>query len=412
MSHGQSKAITLNAIWAASGNMIFAIGRMLILMLLAKNYYSDSVGQVFFALAVVTPINYLVNMESRSVYVTDPRGMISFGSCMATRLMTNGLFILVIAIVCIVFRRWGGYQCMLIILAAGVRLAESWADLFLAVLQKSEQMKLWAISQITKTIGVLLGVLLLPLVSGQIHWMLIVWIVVTVLVVFLYDRRQAGRFAEMAWDFTGCIRRQLIKKAMPLGVFTAISILNQQIAQYYLKIHMDDSANAYWGVLFGVVAGACAVQNGVNQALLPRLAKYYAESRRQFSLLLGKLLVISWLGMLIMVFIVYKWGPDILMILTSDEYARQQHLFIQVVYTGCILLTAMILGDAVIACHCFKSRVLAVALGLAVNIIICHRYIPTDGLAAGVWATIASQSMTLLVCIIVIVMALIKPAKS
>ncbi len=46
-------------------------------------------GAVLFALAVVTPLSYLVNMELRPVYVTDARGWVSASHCLGVRLVSN-----------------------------------------------------------------------------------------------------------------------------------------------------------------------------------------------------------------------------------------------------------------------------------------------------------------------------------
>ena len=66
--------LSTNAAWAVAGNLFYAGGRFLIVVILTKHFASEQVGRVLYALAVVTPLSYLINMELRSVFVTDTKG--------------------------------------------------------------------------------------------------------------------------------------------------------------------------------------------------------------------------------------------------------------------------------------------------------------------------------------------------
>ena len=92
-------------------------------------------------------------------------------------------------------------------------------------------------------------------------------------------------------------------------------------------------------------------------------------------------------------------------VLNGEEYAEYASLFFMMICAGCLLLTGMILGDAIIACHRFKSRVAAVGLGLVVNVIVCWRYVGDYGLKAAVWAAVLSAMVTTLACGIVLIWA-------
>ena len=64
--HKENKHFTslfTNTAWAVSCNLIYAGGRFVIIVLLTKFYTSSQVGQVALALAIVTPLSFLFNME-------------------------------------------------------------------------------------------------------------------------------------------------------------------------------------------------------------------------------------------------------------------------------------------------------------------------------------------------------------
>ena len=159
--------------------------------------------------------------------------------------------------------------------------------------------------------------------------------------------------------------------------------------------------------MMSVVGGITAVQNGVNQSVLPRLARYFSESMRDFWKLLGKIMLISGLAMLGLLALVWWWGEWILRLFYPDEYADCLYgadyvgyvpLFVVVMGAGWLIVIAMTLGDAILACHRFKSRMAAVAAGLGVNGLICWCFMGRYDLAAAAWALVASAGITSLVC--------------
>jgi len=399
-----SSSLTANALWSAFGNLLYSIGRILIVVILTKRFSSDVVGELIFALAVVTPVSFLVNMEVRSVYVTDTKNHFTPGLCLTTRLVSNGAFIVLLAMVCWVgLDGWGWHKAVLILLAGLVRSAESIGDVYLGVLQKAEQMKCWAISQTAKTSLVLISVAVMTFfVTDEIVWLLIAWLGATVAVVWLYDCRMAGKLERFALCWNRTVVGELMKRSLPLGFFVAMTSFNANVAPYFIEHHLGDKMVAYFGAMMMFVNGAAAIQNGVNHATLPRLARYHGEVSVKFWSVLGKVLAISWLGMLVMLAVVYWQGEMLLTVVFKSEYASQAPLFTLIILSGCVILTGMILGDAIVACHRYKSRMTAVAMGLATNIIVCGMLIDDHGLKAAVWAILAAAAVTTLMCAVVL----------
>jgi len=409
---GAGGSLSVNAAWAVLGNIVFVIGRILVIVVLTRFFPSDNVGQVLYAMAVVTPLSFLVNMELRSVFVTDTRNEITISHCLTSRIISNVIFFFCLLVICGISLSADPRQSGVIILLVGaIRAVESLADIYLAVLQKYEQMKRWSISQGLKTTIVLLWVVVMPLWTGNIIWMLLGWLITTILVVWFYDRPQAQKFmpVQMHWDIAALGR--LVQRGFPLGLFVTLAMLNQQVAQYFIKHELGYAQVAYFGVLILFVNGATAVQNGINQAILPRLAMYYAAGNGQFGRLLAKALGLSWLVMSLVLVVVWLGGELILRLLFGDEYARYADLFLIVMVACSVLLTAMILGDAVVACHRFKSRLMAVALGLLVNVAICQQFMGTYGLATAAWAALVSSTTIAVICELVLLIAVARGKK-
>ena len=165
---GVGGSLSANAAWAVLGNVVFVIGRILVIIVLTRFFPSGDVGQVIYAMAVVTPLSFLVNMELRSVFVTDTHNEITIGHCLTSRVISNVIFFFCLLLICSLSSSVDPRQSSVIILMVGsIRAVESLADVYLAVLQKYEQMKRWSVSQGLKTIIVLLWVAVMQI--GRAH---------------------------------------------------------------------------------------------------------------------------------------------------------------------------------------------------------------------------------------------------
>lgn len=406
---GRAGSLSANAAWAVLGNLAYGVGRLLIFVILAKTFLQGQVGWFLVALAIVTPLSFLLNMELRLVLVTDAKGLVSPGHCLSVRLISNAVFICLMAVFCTyMYSRWPSQKAIIVFLAALVRAAESVTEIYLAVLQKHERMKNVAISQAAKTFLVLLWVLAVSRFSGQIGWVLVGWLAAVVLVGWLYDSRRASRHEPVGPVWPGRLFWQLARLGMPLGVFVTVSSFHEQVSRYFIDYYIGDEAVAYYAVMIFVIAGAAAVQNGINQSVLPRLAKYYSEGSGRFGSLLVRLLFGSLL-VVVVVFGVLLWqGRVLLRILSRSEYVDYLYsadytylgvpIFAIVLLAGVFLLAGMIAGDAIIATRRFKVRLIAVSVGLLVHIAICRYFMGRYGLWAAAWGQLVSCSLAAIIC--------------
>ncbi|MBI9018946.1 MAG: hypothetical protein JEZ07_16970 [Phycisphaerae bacterium] len=405
-----NKSLKHNASWAIGGNVFFAVGRLLIIMFLAKAFGKDSatVGRFMFAIAVATPLAVLFNLESRSVYVTDARDEISIGHYFSLRIISNIFYLIAMAIICMTLsKHWGKQKTILVMLMGGVRAAESICDIFLSVLQKKEQMKYWAVSQSLKTGSVLVLAAAIWIFDIKHIWIIPVgWLIMTAIVGYCFDHRKASKFTDfnLQWDHN--IAKKILNKALPMGLFVTLSSFNSQIGQYFIEWRLTDQHVAYFGAMLHFMAGPMAIQNGFNQALLPRLAKYYHENLTAFIVLLTKLIVISSIAMAGMLVIFHFWAADILTLIYTEEYAAYSNLLFLAGIAGCFILFSMILGDAVIAAQRFKGRLLAIIVGLAINIAICTLVNETRGIEPAAYAMAAGALAVVIVCAIVLGVAI------
>jgi len=407
-STAAERSLHANAAWAVLANLVYAAGRFFLFVMLAKYLLPRQVGRFDLALAIVTPLALFFDMSLRLVLVTDAEGRVNAGKCLSTRFITNLMLgVALLTLCCLKGSSWGWHKNGVILLVGAVRIAEGFADIYLGVLQKHEQMKYAAISQVMKMGLLFIWLLVIVPLWHDILLVLLGWLVTTLIVTLLYDRRQAGMFSriKLQWNLTGSW--QLIKLSLPLGMFVTLATFNDKLPRYFIAPALGDAAVGYFASLWYFVVALVLLQNGVNQSVLPRLSRFYQSDRTAFRRLMMKILALSWLAAGTMFIVVWWKGQLILRLLYRPEYAEQFYkpnhpgglsLFVVAMLAAVILLTEMVLGDAIVACRRYRTRMAATALAVAVNAFICWQYVGTHGLPAAFWAAVASAATGLLVC--------------
>ena len=401
-----------NAGWGVGGGVVASVCRLLIFVVLAKGYAEEQVGWLMVALAIVTPLSYLLNMELRLVLVTDTTGRVSAGVSLAMRLISNGMLAVLLLGGCWLMRDiWGTERIAVLLLVGAVRGVESMTDIYLGVLQKHERMKQVAVSQGVKTVLVLLWALGMAGWTENVWVLLPGWVAAVALIGVIYDRPQAKRYEKVGVQWDRAALRRVARLGLPTGVFVTMTSVNHNVGRYFLAGLQGEAKVAYFVAMWFVVAGVATLQNGVNQAVLGRWAKYYAANTVEFWRLLGRVLGVCWAGMAVLVGLVWWQGELIVRLIARQEYADQVYggqgsggmpVFVVVMLSGWLMLTGMVLGDAVVAAQRFKSRMAAVGLGLAVNALLCWSLVGSCGLAGAAWAAVAGSGVTALVCGVVL----------
>lgn len=403
-----TRDFSFNTVWGLIANVLFGVGRLAVLVVIAHFYGSLQVGWFVLAWAIVTPLSYLLNMEMRMVLVTDTTGQVQVGHCLSTRLLGSVVLLACLMLICIARRGvWDTDKCVIVMLVGILRAVECCADIYLAVLQKHEQMKRIAISHALK-ISLLAVVVALTLWSGRsMQWILIAQMAVIVVIGVIYDRRQAGAVGDVRWRWHWSATVRLVTWSLPLGVFLAIVGLNDAVGRYFLSHYVGDCAVGHFGILMVVLTAMAMAQAGINQAVLPRFARYFQQDVGAFVKLLCKLLALCWSGSLALMLAAWLIGRQIMAFALPQEYLQYSPLLVVVVLGGLILLTAMIIGDAVVACHRFMSRAVIVGAGLFFNTLICWLSISAGyGVAGAVWAMVCSALVSAVVGGVVLIMVL------
>jgi len=341
------------------------------LVVLAKLTSPEMVGRFALGLAVTAPIIMLSQLQLRGVQATDAKDEYTFGQYLGLRLVTTAMALIIIAGVV-----WlGDYplQSVLVILAVGLSKAfESVSDVYYGLMQRYERMDRIAKSLILKGPASLVALGVMVLLTGEAFWGIISLAGTHCLFLITYDLRNATLTLKefrrgqseacsaknvMLPEFNVRNLLRLSWLALPLGIVMALGSLNTSIPRYFIENTLDVRQLGIFAALAYLAIAGNTIVSAMGQSVVPRLAKYYAQSDiMRFKHLMFRMLGIALLLGAAGVLVALLAGRPILRMLYRPEYAVHSPVLIWLMLAAAVSYIASFLGYSMTAARYFKVQ--------------------------------------------------------
>lgn len=414
-----------NFVWTFFGNVIFAGGKWLIIVVLAKLGSPEMIGNISLGIAISTPVLAFTDLQLRPVIVTDVKVNYTFEDYFGLRLITTFLALLIISAITFL----GNYDLntALVILIIGLdKSAFSISNIFYALFQQQHRMERIAVSLILKSILSLVTLTVIIYLTNNIIYGCLALAGSSLLIMLCYDyptgtamlgyvqknprlslSEKIKRYMSVRpiYDYQKIIK--IIRIALPLGLGMMLVSLNANIPRYFIEAYQGNRALGIFTAIAAPTAAGGILVNALGQSSSRHLAEYYAHGNiTAFRTLLFKYLAIAVLMGMAGVILVWTAGKEILMILYRPEYAEYPELFLGImVVTGLSYLSGFC-GYAITATRSFKIQMPLFGIVSLVTAINCYWLIPNYGLLGAAFALIISQSVLFSLSFIIILTTL------
>jgi O-antigen/teichoic acid export membrane protein len=397
-----------NFAWTLAGNIVYAGSQWGMLVVLAKLGTPEWVGQFALGLALTAPVLLFANLQLRSVQATDVGGEYRFGHYLALRLLMLALAAIALMVIIPV----GSIDLQSALVAAAVAVAkifEAVSDVYYGLMQKHERMDRIAKSMLLKgplsLAALATGVYLTGNVAIGVVAMAVVWLAI----LLFYDRRNGARLlqdtpADLRPHWDRCLLRRLAWLAAPLGVVMMLNSLNVNIPRYVIE-HMRGqwelgifAALAYLQVAEGTIV------NALGQSATPRLAEYFAASRRK--VFQGLTVRLAGIGLLIGVMglaVAVLCGRWLLTILYKPEYAPFSGVFVWLMAGAALANIAAFLGYALTAARRFGVQMPLLIGESVVLTASCFVLVPRSGLTGAAIAYLIAKGFLIIVSAVTLI---------
>ncbi len=361
-----------NMLWNTFGMICYAASQWLILKALEAILNLSAAGQYTVALAVVSPILMFTNLQLRSVQAVDVENNWAFADFRKLRLQSLGFATIVALPILLMVSSTATYllTTLAVLLA---KIIESLSDLFYGVLQKNERLDIVAKSMILRGVG---GILILALslyYSRSLPVGLFALAAWWVVVLFLWDRRQAKQFIAEAKSEKS---RELLKNTIALGGSKSVGALAVNIPVYFLEFYYSDDVVGVYGLLFYLAIGVTTIFNAIGQALSPRLAATLVESKSGFLRSVYKFALFAIVtGLLAIAFSIVVGGPFLELLYGANLRPYTQELLWVCIGLGVANLATT--GNyGLLAAKAFNSQLFIYLLLCAVTTASCVLLVP------------------------------------
>jgi O-antigen/teichoic acid export membrane protein len=400
--------------WTLAGNVIYAGCQWGVLIVIAKMGTPAIVGEFALALAVTAPIILLANQGLRALQATDAARQFEFGDYLGYRLLTTALALLV------TYLLTGALAYPAVVWVVGVAKAlESISDLLYGHYQSLDRMDRIATSMILRGILSVIAVGLLIRATHSIAWGAAGLALSTLLVLAVYDSRQAilllqqsapskGRprfelpqsFTFLAPAFVPHRISRLAMLAFPLGLAQTLISVTSNIPRYFIERYAGAaSLGIFAAIMYLMIAGNTVVA-ALAQSCTAQLARLYAQRDLVAfrTLLLRQMLSGFGLGVVgVMVSII--WGTPLLRLIYRPEYAEHSDVLVLAMIAAWISYVAVFAGTALTAVRLIKPLPFIYGTHAAVACLLCALLVPRFGILGGSWAVLLTEGFHALVAL-------------
>jgi O-antigen/teichoic acid export membrane protein len=392
-------SLRANFAWTFAGTILYCVCQWGMLSVLAKLGNASIVGQFTLGLAVSAPVFMFTNLQLRAVQATDLSAERGFANYFTLRLLATVLGIMVV-VALMPFARDSSAVRVVVLLVAVSKCIECMSDVTAGLLQREEQLRRVAISQMVRGVGSFLTFYLTFAHFRNLALSIVAMSLVWLAVLLLYDVPNAriligpqGQF----FRFDRSALRRLAMLGLPLGWVATFGSLNVNIPRYFLQHYLGLADQGIYASLAYLVLAINLIVGALSTSVTTRMARLFADTHlKQFARLLTRL---SFLGVLIAavgVPLAFLIGRPLLTLLYRREYADHVGLLALFVGNAGLNTIGSFLFCGVTAARSFRAQVPVYFVTMIVGVAGTALLVPQFGLmGAGVGLLLSTTIMAL-----------------
>jgi O-antigen/teichoic acid export membrane protein len=379
------------------GNVVYAVGLWVQLVIFARQGGPEAVGAYAFALALTTPVMMLSYLQLRILLASDARGEYRFREYRQLRFATTAAALVTMVPVAWSTGQWRTVWPILGPVCAKAA-ADALADVYCALWQQHERMGVigWALtinaiaSVAFMAAGALLGGGTPTIATGAALGSCASLLFVHLKTAWDPELRSsiAPGVAPVEWRRLA----RLAREAAPLGLIVLLGSLLLNVPRYFIRHYAGEAALGLFAAAFQLTATGGMIVQTLGGAATPRLARACAEEdAATFKALVRKLVLsaaaLGVLGVATSVLI----GRPVLSIVFRPEFGSAAGVLVVLSVAAGIGFVATLVGYALTAARAIGVQPVLLSATLAVASACCAVLVPMLGAAGAAWALVVAS---------------------
>jgi O-antigen/teichoic acid export membrane protein len=397
------RGMRTNVRWNLVGNVVYAIGQCLQLVILARMGGPAAVGAYAFALALTGPVMVFASLCLRFMHASDARGAYVFREYLYLRCATTVAAVFVVMIIAGVSGVSHGSWSVLLPVC-GMRAADALSDIYYGVWQGHERMSVIAWAMMLNSVSSIAFMTAAVMLGGGVPGAAVgsalgsctalLFVRVRTASDSEVQRAVASGSGPVAW------RRvlRLSVEAAPLGFILLLSSLQQNVPRFFVQRYAGEAALGLFAAASQLTTAADIVGGALAGAAGPRLARLFANGEvGSFRNLTSKLaavgLVLGAAGVLLSV-LAGRW---FLVHLYRPEFASGTRMLVVLSAAAGMGLVSSFLGYALTSARIITVQPVLLTVTITVLVMCSVTVVPRYGGDGAAWALAAACSAHALV---------------
>lgn len=385
-----SRPLWHDATWSLVGEVGYAAGLLVTVVLLARLGSVEALGQHTLGMALATPAILLTNLHLRPAYVVDD-GRWRFGDYLALRLCTLPIALLLLAAAVLLLGHDGRTAAM-VLAVGGWRALEALSDILLAPAQRAQDLSAVGCSRALRGLLTAVGVGLGLGFTGDALVGMTLALVLLGSVGLGFDAAVARRHAVVRPRLPTMAILGLVRRTLPIGLAAALLAASTNVPAAVLERVHDVATLGRLGAVATVMMVGQLVNVALGNAAIPRLARAHREGRGILGVLGRLLLVVGVVnGGLVLATLVL--GATALRMVYGPAYAGLGFELGLAAAVAWVAGQANMLSQAATAMGRFGQQLAINAVALVASVAAALWLVPAHGLAGALWALLLLSAL-------------------
>lgn len=389
------------------GNFLFAISQWLILVLIS--YFADStaVGEYTYALALVTPIFMLTNLQLRPIVVSEYQINPNFNYAYYFSLRFYSIFFAIfMACLLAIILNYNIFD--IVFLVSLIKALEAISDIIYAFYNAKGETNLISFSLIVKAIMLIMFSYVILYFFNILYIALIGIILVYIIVLTLVDLKNIEN-SNFFLNFDINKMKSIIFSAIPLGISVMLVALQNSIPRLFLEKYFDLEQVGVFSVFYYFVIIGGIVISSVCQFFSPKFSIFFKNDKWNdlFKLvfqLWGVAVFLGIGGLLLSI----SFGSFLIKFIYGEKYLIWIDILNIIMISGLFTYLSVVNGYLMTSLGLIRVQLpLFFFLSILTVIISCF-FIPSYGLMGASWVVVISMVAQFLLSTLILYFSIVR----
>ena len=389
-------------LWNTAASLMTSLATVVMLLVVTRTAGIRAAGVYSLAIAVGQQFQTLGMYEVRTYHVTDLRHRFTFGTYLATRIVTVALMLAGIVGYAMVSGD-GGSDVLLIVLVASLRVFDAFEDVYVCELQRVGRLDLGGRACFWRALSTTASFSGMLVATGNLLVSTVVSLVVSLVVmVGVYLPPSRGLFPlRPTWD----PRRvgQVLLACLPLFLASFISMYLSNAPRFAIDRYLDPTQQGYFAILFMPAVTINLMSLVIFRPLLTPMAALWARGARPaFTRLVRRGLVSALAAFGVVALITYVAGPPLLALVFGKDVSAFSVELMVLVAGGAMNAASVVLYYALTTVRLQNLVFAGYVLAAGAITLLCVVLVPQGSLLGASVAYTAAMSVLVAVFAVVL----------